>query len=160
MNELNATTNSYLSFKLEDEIFAVEVAKVLEILEIPPITKVPKSPVYMTGVINLRGNVLPVIDTRVKFSMTPTEYTVNTCIVVFKVDMGTESITLGAMVDSVQEVLEIEQANIHPSPSIGNKYRAEFIKGMARVNEQFLMILEIDSVFSADDILAVKETAE
>jgi purine-binding chemotaxis protein CheW len=159
MNDALIATNSYLSFKLEDETFAVEVAKVLEILEIPPITKVPKSPTYMTGVINLRGNVLPVIDTRLKFGMSTTEYTVNTCIVVFKVDIGQESLILGALVDSVQEVLEIDQNQIHPSPSIGNKYRSEFILGMARVNDSFLMILNIDDVFSAEDVMAVKDTA-
>jgi len=159
MNDAQIATNSYLSFKLEDETFAVEVAKVLEILEIPSITKVPKSPAYMTGVINLRGNVLPVIDTRLKFGLSTTEYTVNTCIVVFKVDIGHESLVLGALVDSVQEVLEIDQDQIHPSPSIGNKYRSEFILGMARVNDNFLMILNIDDVFSADDIMAVKETS-
>lgn len=158
MNDSLITTNSYLSFKLEDETFAVEVAKVLEILEIPTITKVPKAPSYMTGVINLRGNVLPVIDTRLKFNLTTTICTVNTCIIVFKVDMGQGSLLLGALVDAVQEVLEIDQSLIHPSPSIGNKYRSEFIKGMARVNDQFLMILNIDDIFSADDIIVVKES--
>lgn len=160
MNDSLTATRSYLSFKLEDETFAVEVAKVLEILEIPPITKVPKSPPFMTGVINLRGSVLPVIDTRVKFNLDPTEYTINTCIVVFKVQTGQDSLTLGALVDSVQEVLEIDPQQVHASPSLGNKYRSEFILGMARVNDRFLMILNIDEVFTADDLLIVKETID
>jgi purine-binding chemotaxis protein CheW len=160
MNETIQASNSYLSFKLEDETFAVEVAKVFEILEIPSITKIPNSPSYMTGVINLRGNVLPVIDTRIKFNLNPTEYTVNSCIIVFKIKIDQDTLTLGALVDSVQEVIEIESSHIQPSPSMGNKYRSEFIKGMARINEQFIMILNIDDVFSTDDIVAVKETIE
>ena len=101
--------DSYLSFKLGDELFAANVAKVLNILEMVKITKVPKAPEYMKGVINLRGNVLPVIDTRTKFGMTPTEFTKNTCILVLDIIVDGEDIQVGALVDSVQEVLEITE---------------------------------------------------
>ena len=104
--------NSYLTFKLGEEEFAAHVGKVLNILEMTKITEVPKSPDYMKGVINLRGSVLPVIDTRIKFGMTPTEYTPNTCIVVMDIDMDGDSIHVGALVDSVQAVLEIEDTQI------------------------------------------------
>ena len=160
MTDTITANDSYLSFKLENETFAVEVSKVLEILEIPPITKIPHSPSYMTGVINLRGNVLPVIDTRIKFNMTQTQLTINSCIVVFEIEVNNESITMGALVDSVQEVLEIDSSLIQPSPSLGNKYRADFIKGMTRMNDEFIMVLNIDNVFSTDEIHAVKEIIE
>jgi purine-binding chemotaxis protein CheW len=153
--------DSYLSFKLGDEEFAAHVGKVLNILEMTKITEVPKSPDYMKGVINLRGTVLPVVDTRIKFGMTPTEYTPNTCIVVMEVEMEGDTVQVGALVDSVQAVLEIDEAQVQPPPSIGSKYKSEFIYGMAKVDERFIMLLDMDKVFSADEIVNVKEkTAE
>ena len=144
--------NSYLTFKLGEEEFAAHVGKVLNILEMTKITEVPKSPDYMKGVINLRGSVLPVIDTRIKFGMTPTEYTPNTCIVVMDIDMDGDSIHVGALVDSVQAVLEIEDTQILPPPSIGHKYRSEFIEGVANINDSFIMILNMDEVFSSEEV--------
>ena len=150
--------NSYLSFKLGDEYFASNVNKVLNILEMMKITKVPKAPTYMKGVINLRGSVLPLVDTRCKFGMTPTEISSDTCILVLDVEVDGQSIHIGALVDSVQEVLEIEQKDIQPPPSIGSKYQSEFIYGMVKSNEEFIMLLDMDKVFSADDIVSLKET--
>ena len=144
--------NSYLTFKLGEEEFAAHVGKVLNILEMTKITEVPKSPDYMKGVINLRGSVLPVIDTRIKFGMTPTEYTPNTCIVVMDIDMDGDSIHVGALVDSVQAVLEIEDTQILPPPSIGHKYRSEFIEGVANINDSFIMILNMDEVVSSEEV--------
>ena len=135
------------------------MGKVLNILEMTRITEVPKSPDYMKGVINLRGSVLPVIDTRIKFGMTPTEYTPNTCIVVMDMDMDGDSIHVGALVDSVQAVLEIDDAQILPPPSIGHKYRSEFIEGVANINETFIMILNMDEVFSSEEVHNLQDTA-
>jgi cheW protein len=158
MSETNiAKITSYLTFKLGDEEFAAHVSKVLNILELTKITEVPKSPNYMTGVINLRGSVLPVIDTRIKFGMTPTEYTPSTCIVVMDIDLEGESVHVGALVDSVQAVIEIGQEQIMPPPSLGNKYRSEFIEGVANVNDKFIMILNMDEVFSSEDLLNLTE---
>lgn len=156
--DINDNIHSYLTFKLGKESFAANVGKVLEILEVQHITKVPKSPEYMTGVINLRGNVLPVIDTRIKFGLSKTECTVNTCIIVINVEMNSESIIVGAMVDSVQEVLEIQESQIQPSPSIGSKYKAEFLDGMIKYHDEFIMLLNIDKVFSADELIIVKDS--
>lgn len=142
---------SYLSFKLGNETFASNVSKVLNILEMTTITKVPQSPAYMKGVINLRGTVLPVVDTRVKFGMTPPEVSNNTCILVLEVEVDGESIKIGALVDSVQEVLELDKEDIQPPPNIGNKYQSEFIFGMASVDDAFIMLLDMDKVFSADE---------
>ena len=149
--------SSYLSFKLGDEIFASNVSKVLNILEMMKITKVPKAPEYMIGVINLRGTVLPVIDTRVKFGMSPTVFSNNTCILVLDIDIENDSLHVGAMVDAVQEVLEIEPHQILPPPNIGSKFRSDFINGMYKLSdEQFIMLLDMDKVFSADELYDLK----
>ena len=148
--------DSFLSFKLGDEYFAANVAKVLNILELVKITKVPKSPLYMKGVINLRGNVLPVIDLRLKFGMDETKYTNNTCILVLDVEMENEQLQVGALVDSVQEVLELKEENIQPPPNIGSKYKSEFIYGMARPADEFIMLLDMDKIFSTEEILNLK----
>ncbi|MCG8411943.1 MAG: chemotaxis protein CheW [Bacteroidales bacterium] len=156
-NEDFLKINSYLSFFLGEEEFATHVNKVLNILEMTEITEVPKSPDYMKGVINLRGTVLPVIDTRIKFGMTPTEYTNNTCIVVMEVEMDGEIVQIGALVDSVQAVLELDDSQIQPPPSIGSKYKSEFIYGMAKNEEKFIMLLDMERVFSSDEIVSLRE---
>ncbi len=153
MNSENLSKiNSFLSFKLGDEEFAAHVGKVLNILEMTKITEVPRAPEYMKGVINLRGTVLPVIDTRIKFGMPATAYTTNTCIIVLDIDMDGESIHVGALVDSVQAVLEFNSTDIMPAPSIGSKYRSEFIEGVVNVDNKFIMILNMDAVFSSDEL--------
>ena len=159
-NKTITKINSYLSFNLGDEEFAVNVSKVLNILEMLKITEVPKSPEYMKGVINLRGIVLPVIDTRIKFGMTPTEYTNNTCIVVMEIEMDNDIVQVGTLVDSVQAVLELQDSQIQPPPDIGNKFKSEFIYGMIKVDEKFIMLLDMEKVFSADEIISVKEKTE
>jgi len=151
---------SYLSFSLGDEKFAAHVDKVLNILEMRPITKVPQAPDYMKGVINLRGNVLPVIDLRIKFGVENKRFTVDTCIIVLSVKVDSEIIMVGALVDEVNEVLELSKKDIEPSPSIGTKYNPEFINGMYRVDESFIMILNIDHVFAADNMLIGKKQEE
>jgi purine-binding chemotaxis protein CheW len=161
MNKETITkVNSYLSFNLGAEEFAAHVGKVLNILEMTKITEVPRSPDYMKGVINLRGAVLPVIDTRIKFGMAPTEYTTNTCIVVMEVEMEGDMVQVGALVDSVQAVLELDEAQIQPPPSIGSKYKSEFIYGVAKVEENFIMLLDMEKVFSSDEIVSLKEKTD
>ncbi len=152
--------NSYLSFKLGDEEFASHVSKVLNILEMTRITEVPKAPSFMKGVINLRGMVLPVIDTRLKFGMPATEYTDKTCIVVMELDLDNEKVYVGALVDEVVAVLELEDKQIEPPPSIGSKYRSEFIYGMAKNEDKFIMLLDMEKVFSDLEIDQIKENFE
>ncbi len=154
------TLTSYLSFRLGEEMFSADVSKVLEILEMRPITKVPRSPSYMRGVINLRGSVLPVLDTRIKFGMPATEDTVDTCIVVLNVIMEGEPLTLGALVDSVEEVLELTEADIEAPPTIGSKFNPEYLHGMVKMDENFIMVLNVDKVFSTDELVAVTETTD
>lgn len=154
-------TTQYLTFNLAEEIFAVDVGRVREILEITSITKVPQTPDFMRGVINLRGSVVPVIDMRLKFGMSETDRTVNTCIIVVEVLMDGETIVLGSLADSVQEVIEMEQDHIEAAPHIGTHLNTDFIKGMGKHDNRFVMILDIDKIFSAHELEAVagKQTA-
>jgi purine-binding chemotaxis protein CheW len=143
MAEQKEESNSYLTFKLGEEEFGAHVSQVLNILDMTRITEVPKSPEYMKGVINLRGTVLPIIDTRIKFGLPETEYTHNTCIVVMDLDFNGDTVHIGAIVDEVLSVVEIEEGQIEPPPSIGNTYKSEFIYGMAKLENDFEAMNEI-----------------
>ena len=156
--QTTGTLTSYLSFKMGEEMFAANVNKVLEILELCPITKVPKSPSYMRGVINLRGKVLPVLDTRIKFGLPKTEDDVDTCIIVLDVNMDGESLHLGAVVDSVEEVLDLGEKDVEPPPSLGSTFNPEYISGMVKQNNNFIIILNVDKVFTTDELINAKET--
>ena len=152
----NIDTNQYLTFKLQDEVFGLAIGKVREVLDFTTITKVPRTPEYMRGVINLRGSVVPVVDLHLKFDLEPTEKTVNTCIIIVEINMEGEITVLGALADSVQEVVELEPEQIEPAPKIGTKLNTEFIKGMGKKEEQFIILLDIDKVFSNDEISQVQ----
>ena len=159
-NEEVTDVNSYLSFKLGKEEFALHVSKVLNILEMTRITEVPKAPVYMKGVINLRGMVLPVIDTRLRFGMSETVYTDKTCIVVLELMFDNNKVYVGALVDQVVAVLEIENKQIQPPPSIGDKYKSQFISGMVNVDDKFIMILDMEKLFTGKEILELKNKSK
>ena len=148
----------YLTFTLDDELFSVEVSKVREVLDYTNITKIPRTPEYMRGVINLRGSVVPVIDLRLKFGMSKTENKRNTCIIVLEINSDDETIILGALADSVQEVYELEPDQIEPAPKFGTKFKAEFLRGMGKRDEKFLMILDIDKVFTCEELAIVQNT--
>lgn len=143
---------SYLSFLLDGEYFAVNVAKVIEILEVPNITKIPRAPEYMTGVINLRGSVLPIVDTRIKFGLPKIDFKVDTCIIVLDAEVEGETTKVGALVDAVLEVFDISEDKILPSPVINTNYNLDFISGMFRADDGFVMLLNMDAVFSVRDV--------
>ena len=150
----------YLTFLLGDEIFSLEISKVREVLDYTIITRVPRMPAYLQGVINLRGSVVPVADLRLKFGMPDADVTVSTCIIIVEAMVNDELVILGLLADSVQEVLELDQENIKPAPRIGTKLDTRFIKGMGRQNDRFNIILDIDRVFSSDEIDLVQELRE
>jgi len=150
-------TRQYLTFTLVEEHCALDVANVREILEFTSVTKVPQTPEFMRGVINLRGSVVPVMDMRLKFGMSITEKSVDTCVIVVEVSLEGETTVLGALVDSVQEVFELEPEQIEPAPRIGTKLRTEFIRGMGKRDDQFIIILDIDKVFSSDELAILNQ---
>nr|WP_320009692.1 chemotaxis protein CheW [uncultured Desulfobulbus sp.] len=154
----NIEMNQYLTFKLKDEVFGLAIGQVREVLDFTNITKVPRTPEYMRGVINLRGSVVPVVDLHLKFGLEQTEKTVNTCIIIVEINMDGEITVLGALADSVQEVVELEPEQIEPAPKIGTKLNTEFIKGMGKRDEEFIILLDIDKVFSNEELMQVQRT--
>lgn len=149
-------TRQYLTFKLDNEVFALDVATVREVLDFTTVTRIPRTPEFMRGVINLRGSVVPVVDLRLAFGMSATEKTVNTCIIVMEVRLEGEASIIGALADSVEEVVDLEPEQIESAPKIGTSIRTDFIRGMGKRDSSFLMILDIDRVFSADQLAELR----
>jgi purine-binding chemotaxis protein CheW len=155
----SSETNQYLTFNLDNEVFGLAILKVREVLDFTSITRVPQTPAYMRGVINLRGSVVPVMDLRLKFNMAQTEKTVNTCIIITEVELNGELVVLGALADSVQEVVDLDASQIEPPPHMGTRLRTDFIKGMGKHGDGFIIVLDIDRVFSAEDLAAAESAA-
>jgi purine-binding chemotaxis protein CheW len=145
-------TQQYLTFGLGEEVFALETGSVREVIELVPVTRIPKTPPFMRGVINLRGHAVPVVDLRIKFDMPRVKDTVKPCIIIVDVEVDGENCYMGAIVDSVREVFEMSSDQINPPPRMGTSIKADFIKGMGKQNEEFIMILDIAKVFSQEEL--------
>jgi purine-binding chemotaxis protein CheW len=154
------TTLQYLTFALGEEVFALETGSVREVIELVSVTRIPKTPPFMRGVINLRGHAVPVVDLRVKFDMPKVVDTVNTCIIIVDVELEGENCYMGAIVDSVREVFEMTSDQINPPPRMGTSIRADFIRGMGKQNEEFIMILDIGKVFSPEELQVMRGIEE
>lgn len=150
-------TSQYITFKLGDESFAINVAQVREVLELSQITKVPSAPPYMRGVVNVRGKAIPVVDLRLKFGLPPVKDTVNSRIVVMELELEGETTVVGGIADSVHEVIELEPGQITPPPRLAMRWRTELIHGMGRRGDDFLIILDINAVFASDDLATVDD---
>ena len=155
----DARAGKYLTFDLAGEEFGVRVLKVREIMGLQEITPVPQTASHVKGVINLRGNVVPVVDMRLKFGMPATEKGVNTCIIIVEVTVDDETTVLGALAYSVREVLDLEPEQIEQAPRIGTRLNIDFIRGMGKHGDGFVMILNINKVFSADELAACEPGA-
>ena len=151
---------TYLTFQLEDEIFAVDVQNVHEVLEFTTVTKIPGVPDFVRGIINLRGRVVPVVDLRLKFSMSETVKTRSTCVLVLDIGTGENKAVIGALADSVKEVFEFESGQIEPPPRIGSLSQTDFIQGIGKRENQFIIILNINRVFSTDEVVLLGTTAK
>ena len=149
--------HQYLSFRLGEEMFAIDVSQVREVLDITAITKVPRSPEFMRGVINVRGNVVPVVDLRVKFDMGKTEQTVDTRIVVMEIDLNGELTIIGTLADAVNNVMDIDTSSIEQTPKVGTKWKTDFIEGIGKIDDDFIIILNVDHIFSANELAMVQE---
>jgi purine-binding chemotaxis protein CheW len=154
------TSDQYLTFTLGDELFAAEISKVREVLDYPTITKVPRMPDYLLGVTNLRDNVVPIIDMRCKFGMLLTEKTVDTCVVIVETELDGDPVTIGCLADSVKEVLDLPQEQIEPSPKMGLGLNTEFLKGMGKQGDKFILILDMDKVLSFGELQAIKNKGQ
>ncbi len=156
---LSALAGKYLTFKLAAEEYGVQILKVQEIIKMMTITKVPRTPDFIQGVINLRGKVIPIIDLRLKFAMPHQDLTDKTCIIVVQVPAPGTSITMGLIVDEVSEVLDIPAADIEPTPSFGASVDTRFMLGMAKMKDGVKILLDIDRVLSPADVDVVAGTA-
>lgn len=154
-NSINAL-EQYLTFTLGNELFAVDIGWVKEILNDKKITSIPRMPDFIQGVINVRGNAIPVVDLRLKFGMEKTTLTINTCIMITDLEINGEKTTVGMLSDSVQEVLEIKQEHINPPPKLGTAIDTKFISGMAQLDERFIIILDINRIFTSEELSAVQ----
>lgn len=152
----NATATSYagkyLTFRLGAEEYGFEILKVQEIIKMMDVTRVPRTPVFVRGVINLRGKVIPVIDLRLKFEMDAKESTDKTCVIVVVVKSDTGSITMGTIVDEVSEVLDVTHDQIEPAPEFGASVQTDFILGMGKIAKKVVMLLDIDKVLSSKEL--------
>ena len=155
-----SSSQQYVTFSLGDELFGVEVTRTREILSLTPVTKVPQTPDYLLGVINLRGQVVPVVDMRLKLGMAAGEQTEDTCIIVVEVQVEDESIVVGALADAVREVLEVRSDQIEPPPRLGTRLKTEFITGMGKVDDHFIILLNIDRIFSSDELSIVQDAGQ
>ncbi len=153
-------SNSYLTFELGGELFAISVFKVIEIIEFPEVTHVPNSPEYLLGVINLRGTVIPLVDTRQKFSMPLVEDNSVRSVIIMELDIDDEKMLVGGVMDKVLDVVELGSGDIKPSPSLGNRYKPEFILGMGEYHDEFYMMIDIDKVFSTEEIIVMKNNEQ
>ena len=159
MNTATTQTDQYITFKLGNELFAINVEQVREVLELSQITRVPTAPFYMRGVVNVRGKATPVVDLRLKFGLPEAPDTVNSRIVVMELELDGESTVVGGIADSVHEVIEFDPGQITPPPSIAQRWRTELIQGMGRRGDQFIIILDIKQVFASDAAALVENAA-
>ncbi len=151
--------SQYLTFKLDEETYALDISRVHSVLDFEKLTKVPKTPDFMRGVINLRGSVVPIIDLKLKFGLQETENNIDTCIIISEVELDGETTVFGALADSVQEVIDIEPADIEPPPKIGTKVNTDFIKGMGKREDEFIIVLDIDKIFSIEELVVVQKAS-
>jgi purine-binding chemotaxis protein CheW len=148
----------YLTFSLADEEYGINILKIKEIIGMMPITTVPQTPHFVKGVINLRGKVIPVIDLRLKFDMEPMDYGERTCIVVVEIEGTSGTILVGCVVDSVSEVLNIKEDDVDPPPSFGTRLNTEAILGMAKMDGNVKILMDIDKVLDIESLTALDET--
>lgn len=151
MNALSQV-EQYITFRLGSEVFAVNVAHVREVLDLTPITKVPTAPRCMRGVVNVRGSAIPVLDLRQRFGMSAVEETVNTRILVLELEIEDEVVVVGGIADSVHEVIELDPSQVVPPPTVAMRWRADFIKGIGKRGDEFIIMLDLATVFSETEL--------
>jgi purine-binding chemotaxis protein CheW len=149
----NDGQNHYLTFTVADELYTIAISYVKEIIEYVSLTTVPMAPPYIRGVLNLRGNVLPVIDLAVRFGSEPQAITKHSCIVIVELSASSEeSINMGIVVDAVNDVLTLKAEDFEPAPSFGSRIRADFIRNIAKVDKGFIILLDADRVLSIEEV--------
>jgi len=152
VSEIIQGLNSFFTFRLGSKLFAVNIGQITKILELTEITKVPNSPDYFKGIINLFGDVIPIFDGRLKFGFPETELTRESCILILVFELDGQVVNSGIIVDSVEKVLTFDPEQIKPAPTVGKGFNAEFISGITTFNDEFVIILNIEKIFSEEEI--------
>ena len=150
----------YLTFTLEDETYGFNIQSIKEVLEVPEITRIPGNQPYMAGVINLRGNIIPLVDLRRKFQMVKTELTSNTSIIIVEVLFDNELIMLGILVDSVKKVLKLSETQLDPPPRVGMNIDARFIDHLGKSGQELIIILNSGNLFSREELNHIQPASE
>lgn len=153
-------TEQYLTFHLGDEEYAVGILQVREIIEYGIVTRVPTTPPFIRGVINVRGSVVPVIDLAVKFGLTPNPVTRRSCILLIEVDIAGEPTVMGVVADAVSQVVDLLPGDIEPAPAFGTKVHVDYLLGMVKLGDKFALVLDIDRILSTDELLQVSEVPQ
>jgi purine-binding chemotaxis protein CheW len=149
--------NTYLSFVVCDELFAVNVVNVLEVLQKQRITKVPNAPTFIKGIINFRGEIVPVFESRVKFSLPDREENHSYVVIVLDFTSGSDVFRIGAIVDKVKDVINIDDTEIKSVPKMTEKFKTDFLKGIFKLKEDFILLLDVEKVFTGEEQIAIKE---
>ena len=157
-NQLPRSAVQYLTFITAGEEYAISIVKVTEIVEYEAVTTVPNTPMWIRGVTNLRGRVVPVVDLAVKFGLPASGISKFSCIIITEVMFEGENLTMGVLADSVSQVIELSADEIEQTPPFGTRVKTEFLLGMGTLGKKFCLILDIDKVLSADEMLAVTES--
>jgi purine-binding chemotaxis protein CheW len=157
-NQLPLSTVQYLTFLTAGEEYAISIVKVSEIVEYEAVTTVPNTPAWIRGVTNLRGRVVPVVDLAVKFGLPASRISKFTCIIITEVMFQSEQLTMGVLADSVSQVIDLSADEIEETPPFGTRVKIEYLLGMGALGKKFCLILDIDKVLSADELLAVTDS--
>jgi purine-binding chemotaxis protein CheW len=152
-----ATPTQYLTFRVADETYAVGILQVREILRYETVTKVPTTPMSIRGVLNLRGRVVPVVDLAVRLGLPESAVTKWSCVIIVEVELDGEQTVMGVMVDSVNEVIELLANEIEPPPPFGTQVRVSYLIGMAKCENKFILILDIDEILASEEIMSIPE---
>ena len=150
--------NQFLTFMMSGETYGINILDIKEIIEYGNLTPVPMMPDFIAGVINLRGSVVPVVNLKLRFGDNAGEVGKRTSIVIIEVDNNDRKTEIGIIVDIVNEVIELTESDIEPAPSFGTRIRADFIKGMGKIDEQFLILLDVAHVLSIEELSIVEQT--
>ena len=156
--ENNLDQTQYLTFRLAGEEYAVGILQVREIITYGTLTKVPHTPPSIRGVINLRGNVVPVVDLGIKFGLTASQVTERTCIVIVETNYNDSRTVMGVIADSVSQVISMPDDNVLPAPAFGTRVRVDYLRGMGKCGDKFVLVLDIEKVLSADDLATTATT--
>ena len=158
--QLPLMTEQYLTFFTAGEEYAISIVKVREIIEYEVVTTVPNTPGWISGVTNLRGKVIPIVDLAVKFGLPVSRISKFSCVIITDVMFQGESLTMGVLADAVSQVIDLSAAEIEKTPPFGTRVKTDYLLGMGTMGKKFCLILDIDKVLSADEILAVTESVD